>query len=86
MKKALSPAKYFKAGILLTIIVLCSGITYSQNHLQFDGIDSYITFGNHSSLGLSTFTLEALVKITGSGVTASSWRYTGNPNYIKRKR
>lgn len=59
-------------NFLFILIILCSSITYSQNHLRFDGVDSYVTFGNSSTLGLSTFTLEAWIYPTGTGVTASS--------------
>ncbi|HEY7463534.1 MAG TPA: hypothetical protein VH987_03735, partial [Candidatus Limnocylindria bacterium] len=40
--------------------------------LQFDGTNDYVTFGAAPSLGLSTFTLEAWIKRTGTGVTTTT--------------
>ncbi len=40
--------------------------------LQFNGTDSYVTFGDTLALGLAQFTLEGWVKKEGSGLTTSS--------------
>jgi len=40
--------------------------------LFFNGVDSYVTFGNNAALGLSSFTLECWFRRQGTGVGASS--------------
>ena len=40
--------------------------------LQFDGINDYVTFGQASGLGATTFTLETWFKKTGNGQTTST--------------
>lgn len=40
--------------------------------IDFDGVDDYVTFGNTATLGLSTFTLEAWVRMDGTGVVTST--------------
>ncbi len=44
----------------------------SAGGLQFDGVDDYVTFGQASSLGGYTFTLETWFKRIGPGVTTTS--------------
>lgn len=48
-------------------------ITNAYNaSLNFGGTNGYVTFGNPAALGLSTFTVEAWIYKTGSGVTVST--------------
>ncbi len=42
------------------------------NALQFDGTNDHVTFGAAPSLGLSTFTLEAWIRRTGTGATTTT--------------
>jgi hypothetical protein len=44
----------------------------SQQALQFDGLNDYVTFGSAPNLGVSTFTIELRFKRTGPGSTTST--------------
>jgi len=52
------------------LLIICSSDVYAGGSIKLSGIDSYINLGN--GLGLSEFTLEAWIKIEGSGITTSS--------------
>src|SRR6185295_6479901 len=62
----------------LRALVLCAGLCAgapawsAATALQFDGSNDYVTFGQAPALGLGTFTLEAWVKRTGTGVATST--------------
>jgi hypothetical protein len=60
-----------KKRILICLLAL-SLATHSQNAIQFNGVNSYVAFGNNSNLGLSAFTLECWFKRLGSGSTTST--------------
>jgi hypothetical protein len=44
----------------------------AQTGLDFDGTNDYVTFGQATSLGLQTFTIECWFKREGAGVTTST--------------
>ncbi|WP_317898967.1 LamG-like jellyroll fold domain-containing protein [Aurantibacillus circumpalustris] len=58
--------------IILLFTVLFFASAESQNAIQFNGTNGYITFGNNSNLGLSQFSIECWFKRTGSGTTTST--------------
>jgi hypothetical protein len=49
----------------------------AMDALRFDGTNDYVTFGAAPSLGLTTFTLEAWIKRTGTGVETTTSGTTG---------
>ena len=67
-------------SVVLGILVVASSFTpfaapvaaATNAALQFDGIDDRVTFGAAPSLGLGTFTLEAWIKRTGTGVSTTT--------------
>jgi hypothetical protein len=47
-------------------------LAQSQQALQFDGVNDWVTFGPAPGLGVSTFTIEVRFKRTGLGSTANT--------------
>ncbi|MFZ1262277.1 MAG: LamG domain-containing protein, partial [Chitinophagaceae bacterium] len=71
MKLSAYPVKKLLFSCFTTLLLTTVG--HSQTGLQFNGTTQYVTFGAATStLGSSTFTLEAWVKKTGTGVTANT--------------
>jgi hypothetical protein len=64
--KAIGPNGKAMAGPTWPMAKFGTGLSFTATSLQ------YITFGNNSQLGLSSFTLEVWVKWTGSGATAQT--------------
>ncbi|MBL0273815.1 MAG: DNRLRE domain-containing protein [Chitinophagaceae bacterium] len=71
MKLSAYPVKKLLFSCFTTLLLTTVG--HSQTGLQFNGTNQYVTFGAATNtLGTSTFTLEAWVKKTGTGVTANT--------------
>jgi hypothetical protein len=62
--------------LLLTAVALLSleapGITATNNGLQFNGTNQYVTFGAAPGLGAATFTIETWFKRTAAGAGTST--------------
>ena len=56
-------------ALLASLVVVVPVSAAVNNALQFNGTSQYVTFDAAPGLGASTFTLEAWVKRTGTGVT-----------------
>ena len=63
--------------LLMLVLVLESS---GQSSLKFNGTNSYVSLGNDAALHLQSFTLEAWVKVEGTGIAASSG--TGGLNAV----
>lgn len=63
-------------GTLVNTPTWIAGSTFtplnSNSSLQFGGTNSYVTFGNNASLGLSQYTLECWFRREGTGTTTST--------------
>ncbi len=66
--------RLFNSLVLICSLLLMTGPSaYSQTALQFNGTNQYVTFGvATSTLGSSTFTLEAWIKKTAAGLTVTT--------------
>src|SRR6187402_3539611 len=57
--------------LYLPFLLLLTITGYSQS-VQLNGTNSYVSIGNHSSLHLTNFTLEAWIRIEGVGLTTAT--------------
>ena len=57
---------------LILLALLITNLFRSQNAIQFNGINSYVAFGNNANLGLPQFALECWFKRLGGGTTTST--------------
>ncbi|MBK7950894.1 MAG: LamG domain-containing protein [Deltaproteobacteria bacterium] len=60
------------AGCAAALLLVALGADSARDALSLNGTNTYVTFGNASSLGLSTFTLETWLRRDGPGVAVST--------------
>ncbi len=70
-------SKIWFIGIILFILLSLTGIrpvnaAPAGGSLNLNGTSSYVTFGNAAGLGVTNFTLEAMVYWTGAGVATNT--------------
>ncbi len=61
-----------KKSIIVLYLLMLVLVSLGQSSLKFNGTNSYVNLGNDITLHLKSFTLEAWVKVEGTGITASS--------------
>jgi hypothetical protein len=69
-------------GCLLAFIIFVSIHTGFSQSVSLNGSNQYVSLGNHSSLHLTSFTLEAWIRIEGTGATTSSSTSNGLTNVV----
>src|SRR6185295_12195385 len=59
-------------GLLLSFATFLFAIAGFSQSVKFNGTNNYVSLGNHSSLHVTNFTLEAWIRIDGAGITTST--------------
>jgi hypothetical protein len=75
-------SRLFAKSYCLLVILCCSMYTGLSQSVSLNGSSQYIGLGNHSSLHLTSFTLEAWIRIEGTGATTSSSTSNGLTNVV----
>ncbi len=72
MTKGTTPnLRIAKCILIISVFILSITISYAQA-IKFNGTSSYINLGNGADLHLTNFTIEAWIKIEGTGVVTST--------------